>query len=580
MKEHIKIKVIALLLFSSFPLFAQSQNSLRSIIDSLNTIAYDKPNEVLITCDSLIASSKQKGLDKEVGLLLQIKGVAETSLGNNKAALEYHIASYRIFDSINYRTGIIYSLCNIAAVYINTGDFKKAEDYLLRALAITAKTDDNNLRTIYGNLGIVYENTGKPEKAIGAYQKAIVYLTKLNDHNGLAITYHNISQSYRVLNNFRQAELYGRKALELQKKSGSTDALAMISLALGDIYTNLGKFDLALGYLEAGGTAARELNSPYYKDTYYEYKAEWHRRKGEHKEEAGYLYELLALRDTMHADEMQQINSALEEKFQNDLKSKEIALLRSEKNLAEAKTSRNRVMWIVSFIIAGLAITIAFVAYRNYQLKKKANITLGKEKSQLEEQKLRLENENILVQFETLKNQISPHFLFNSLNALAIMIKQDPDKALEFTAMFSKIFRSILELKSETLITLSEELHHVHSYIYLQKMRFGDNFRVDIDISKDHLNYYIPPFALQMVVENAIKHNIISIDTPLQITISVNNEYLVISNNLQKRQEAGDSTNTGISNIKSRYKYLEAPDAVFMAEGTDYIVKLPLIKSY
>ena len=260
------------------------------------------------------------------------------------------------------------------------------------------------------------------------------------------------------------------------------------------------------------------------------------------------------------------------------MKSNEIQLLKTQKELATAEIEKNRFWALILILITILCLAAIIVLYQSYKVNKKSNELLKMEKVQLAERNRLLESENILVQFETLKTQVSPHFLFNSLSALTSLIKTDPEKAMQFTKEFSKIFRSTLELKEKNLITLKEELEHVKSYLYLQKMRFDSNLITHISIDSEYLNDYLPPFSLQMVIENAIKHNIITIESPLTIEIFAKNDFLIVTNNLQPRQITEDSTKTGVKNITSRYKYISELEPTFEIVDTLFYVKLPLIK--
>lgn len=547
-------------------------------IDSLNQLAYDYPVEIQRVCDSLMVLAQKGKRAKETGMLLMVRGVAETSLGNDNKALETHMQSYHLFDSIHFKPGKIYSLCNIAATHLNINNYKEARHYLNKALALTDKNNANNLKTIYINLGVSYEYEENDQKAIEYYRKAMPYLEELKDYNGIAVNLHNISGIYKETGDYASAKTYALKALEYQKRSGSINTQAMISFSLADIYRYYKDFEMSRQYLDEGYRLAQELQSPYYMDLYYEGMARWYEQKGDHKNRAVYLEKLMVHRDSTFTREKLEAATSLEANFQNSLKTKEIELLKTQKKLDDEKIERSNITRWVSLIILLLCLAIIFVLYRNYRLKQRANLLLGYEKSQLEEENLQLENENILVQFDTLKNQVSPHFLFNSLNALTSLIKSDPDKAVEFTGVFAKIFRNVLELKDRHLIKLHEELQHVNNYLYLQKMRFGDSLIVNTSIPAERLNDYLPHFSLQMVIENAIKHNVAAQAQPLHITITVEGEYLKVANNLQQRRNAEDSTGTGINNIISRYRYLNSILPTFEVANNEYVAKLPLIK--
>ncbi|NJO00257.1 MAG: histidine kinase [Bacteroidia bacterium] len=193
----------------------------------------------------------------------------------------------------------------------------------------------------------------------------------------------------------------------------------------------------------------------------------------------------------------------------------------------------------------------------------------------------KLKSQHIQSQFEVLKNQVSPHFLFNSLNTLITIIPENPELAVEFTEKLSKVYRYILQNKDKELVPLSTELSFVKSYVFLLKIRFGDNLTVNYDIDTTYLNDYVAPLTLQMLVENAIKHNIISVDKPLQIHIYVENgTSVIVKNNLQLKTLIHSSTKVGLNNIKQRYYYLSHQAVDIITTTQNFLVALPLIKHY
>lgn len=199
----------------------------------------------------------------------------------------------------------------------------------------------------------------------------------------------------------------------------------------------------------------------------------------------------------------------------------------------------------------------------------------GRKNMQLEWEKT--QRQKILSQFEALKNQVNPHFLFNSMNALAGIIQSDPKQAVKFTKEFSRIFRYALELKDNIVIPLHEELAFTNAYIYLQKLRYGENLRISIDIDAERMDEYIPPFSLQLLVENAIKHNVISSEGPLLVNICNQGHFLKVTNNVQPREEEVKSLKVGLTNLKSRYALISDLQPSFKTNGTSYTARLPII---
>lgn len=189
-----------------------------------------------------------------------------------------------------------------------------------------------------------------------------------------------------------------------------------------------------------------------------------------------------------------------------------------------------------------------------------------------------LKRENLSIQLQGLKNQISPHFLFNSLNTLATIIPEDPVQSVEFVQQLSNTYRYLLEQRDKNLIELATELDFIESYFFLQKIRFGDNLELIIEVSDHHKQLRLPPLSMQLLLENAIKHNIISKDKPLTIRIrSTNDQQLIISNNLQPRLMVEPSTGIGLKNIESRYQHMGVDGVQVSRSDLEFIVQIPLL---
>lgn len=192
----------------------------------------------------------------------------------------------------------------------------------------------------------------------------------------------------------------------------------------------------------------------------------------------------------------------------------------------------------------------------------------------------RQEKAQILSQFEILKNQINPHFLFNSMNLLAALIPEDPAKAVEFTHRFSRVYRRLLELREQTVVDLRQELEFTDSYLYLQKMRFADSLKVEVDVPDSFGRHCLPPFSLQILLENAVKHNVVSVQQPLLIRIGISpGDKLEVRNNLQPRSTPAESTRLGLEILKTRYALITPEPVEFEKTDTFYAVRMPLIES-
>ncbi|MFN4079328.1 MAG: sensor histidine kinase [Saprospiraceae bacterium] len=221
---------------------------------------------------------------------------------------------------------------------------------------------------------------------------------------------------------------------------------------------------------------------------------------------------------------------------------------------------------LTSFLISALVITL-YEALSFYTLLQRS-----------EADRVDLQRRHVESQLAGLRNQVNPHFLFNSLNTLVYLIPESPEKAVRFVQQLSKVYRYVLEIRDTGLIPLREELEYLKSYIFLIKERFGENIDIRIrELENEELEHsQIVPLTLQMLFENAIKHNIISAQKPLHVEVWAENNWLAVRNNLQRKAQVMDSTGVGLENIRSRYRML-ANEEVQVIVSLDYFtVLLPL----
>ncbi|MDB4286300.1 histidine kinase [bacterium] len=184
---------------------------------------------------------------------------------------------------------------------------------------------------------------------------------------------------------------------------------------------------------------------------------------------------------------------------------------------------------------------------------------------------------HVETQLDTLKKQLDPHFLFNSLNTLSALIEPDNELAIRYLEQLSDVYRYVLTTRDKTTVPLDEELDFLEAYLYLNKTRFRENLQVEQKVSSETSRFHIPALSLQILVENAIKHNVVSKDKPLSIRIFQEGDFITVSNNKQLRNTLGESTRIGLENIVNRYNLL-SQKAVVIANGDQtFSVKLPLL---
>jgi len=190
----------------------------------------------------------------------------------------------------------------------------------------------------------------------------------------------------------------------------------------------------------------------------------------------------------------------------------------------------------------------------------------------------RLEKENIRANLLALKSQVSPHFLFNNLSVLSSLVETNREKSVEFLRMLSAAYRYILEQADNEQIKLSAELDFLETYMYLLNTRFENKIQLQVNLDQAEINrIYIVPLTLQLLVENAVKHNRMSVENPLIIRIYIENEVLVVSNLLQKRNLEGATTGLGLNNIRDRYRLSINKEVKVIQDHSIFKVEIPLM---
>jgi len=181
-------------------------------------------------------------------------------------------------------------------------------------------------------------------------------------------------------------------------------------------------------------------------------------------------------------------------------------------------------------------------------------------------------------ELKVLSGQVNPHFLFNSLNSLMSLIPEDADLAVQFTQKLSEVYRYVLQSRNKDLTSLENELEFSYNYIFLMKIRFGDNLMINENIKKETYRYKLPVLSVQMLIENATKHNIISSTKPLEISIVTENSLLTIRNNKNPKFDELNKSGTGLENIRKRYSFYSERNIEIEDTENYFSVKMPLLE--
>ncbi|NER17708.1 histidine kinase [Spongiivirga citrea] len=240
-------------------------------------------------------------------------------------------------------------------------------------------------------------------------------------------------------------------------------------------------------------------------------------------------------------------------------------VIRLDYSFIEAVRAQSFNEYLFSIIVSTtITIIFYFIFYRD-----------SKRSEKVKEQKIIARTAS--AQFDALKNQLDPHFLFNSLNVLTSLIHENPDQAERFTTALSKVYRYVLEQKNKELVTVDEELKFARLYMSLIKMRFEDSIIIDIPEKSSNPEAKVVPLSLQLLLENAVKHNIVTPSKKLHIKIFEKQGVLIIQNNLQPKQVVKKSSGVGLENIRQRYALLTDREVKINQSATEFAVAIPML---
>ncbi|MCE7060852.1 sensor histidine kinase [Dyadobacter sp. CY343] len=226
--------------------------------------------------------------------------------------------------------------------------------------------------------------------------------------------------------------------------------------------------------------------------------------------------------------------------------------------------------FLITFRISIVPTIIVYLIYESVYFFESWKMNVRKTES--------LMREGVQSQLEVLKNQLDPHFLFNSMNTLAALIDDENTDAQDYLERLSDVYRYVLVSRSKNTVTVEEEIAFVDAYVYLNKIRFRDNLQVTKQLSAGTMKQHVTPLSLQMLIENAIKHNVASRKHPLTITISdERDDYLVIENNISEKTILEKSTRVGLQNIINRYSLLSERQVEIIRKNELFTVKIPLL---
>lgn len=559
--------------------FARDKNEKKWIAKALYNIGthyYLKSNFVR----SLSFYQESLKLRKELG---DLKGEAAIygnlgliygQQGNTLKDLEYQLKSLAINEKINDTSNLTSNYGNLATIYQNQGDSTQALEYYNRALKMhEAQNNRKSSAILYNNMGTMYRSFGLYEKALQYLQKSLDIRTALNDRLGMSINYVNLGTIYTSMGEFQKARENTLRSIDLFQSYGDTVSLANAYFNLGDISLKEKKFQEAIKWCDASFKIAEEVNRIPIQQASSSCLYRAYKEIGDYKKAMEYFEDYVVFTDSLNEAELKIELNRLE--FEKELLGDSLRR-EDEKNTMQLAhqaelTKRNHITNIILLVAFGVLI-LALVFLNRMLFFQRNTETLNRKTQELEKQQLTTE-------ISLLKTQVNPHFLFNSLSILSSLVRVDPDLSEQFIEQLSRSYRYILEQKDQSLVTLRTELGFIESYTFLLKIRFENKFDIKTDLPEDALDKYkIAPLTLQLLIENAVKHNRMSIQEPLIVNISMDNRHmLIVKNKLQPRSTLSTSTGMGLKNITDRYALLTKRKVCAGETDDHFVVRIPLL---
>jgi len=535
------------------------------------------PAEVLRRVDSLLALPEVSSEPRWQIALYSARGKSLRYMRKHHEALAAQVRAFELADSLNDASGRKEAQLAMAILHVDIGEKDRARRELLDLYAQTEgrpKDEDFQIPLV---LGALADMAGKLDSALYWYQRSLTMAEAVKDSTWMGNLLFNIGMVHERMDHPVEREAAIRRALNVLPSQGYPQLEARLNAYLGRLLLEQGRPEEVPQLLDKAQRIAMAHEAGDVVVLVRQNRVDYFKAIGETEKALAESDRLIADKDSMATVLREEALAEAQSRFEVSRMEKELALTKAEAEVNALRAQRSWIAWGALAVIVVLAVVLILQYRRQYLAKKQAALALESDKERLLEENELLHQENLMARFETLKSQIDPHFLFNAMNTLYTLVETEPRKAREFVSSFSALYRKVLTSRERTIVPVQEELELVHHYLFLQRIRFGDSLRVAVAVPAHALQGYLPPFTLQMLLENAIKHNVISAAHPLHITITVEGDRLIVRNDLLPRGTKESGTGTGLENIRRRYLMLGAAEPTFTVSDPYYTASVPIL---
>ena len=472
-------------------------------------ILYDNESrykEAFACNNEAFAIAKQLGNWKGMADIISNTGITYSDQGYYDKALSCYLLSLRIREAIHDGPGTNTSVLLIANIYLLQNRFHDALRYYQQLLRNKKNHPTKYyLSIVYYNMGISHYHLNEMKQALRYFEVSLELSYITGDQVGVALSEAGIAGIYTSERKFEEALKLLYDAQAILNKLGYKKEVAETYNQLGLVYDSLGQYDNAFTYYIKEEAIGKEINSKVTMQYAYEGIANVYEKMQDFKNAYAYFKLYKALEDSMQREKMFNSIASIEGKYNIEKKEREIELIRRDQDVKQARYDQQIQFIYLAVTIGIVLLVVLFLLYNRYQIKRR---------SQIEKRYYKLER-------DALSAQMDPHFIFNSLGSIGGYIAEnDKTKALEYLGVFSRLIRHNLEHSREQLVSVTDEVNMLKSYLFLQQLRYENRFTYEV-ITDELMNpsVALPPMFIQPFVENAILHGIIPKEGPGKISI-------------------------------------------------------------
>ncbi len=466
---------------------------------AINATLTGRLSKAVILFEQAIDLCKKQGSMKLLSDLYENISLTYQDMGDLKKSIDAQFLSLKIRQENNIPKRIASNYKKISSLYDELGDYNKQEEYIRKALSIVTKdslTDKRALIAIYNTIGNFFDNKSQYDSSAYYYKLVISEGKKIAWDRAVSTGVGNLANILKKQGKYDKALKTHLTAVKLESEVANTMGVCMEYLMISEIYGIKKQYRQAIKWASKAYQLAEEKHYIKKAMAAAEQLGAMYAKLGDYKQAFNYLRTSKTIRDSVRENEDKQYLAEIEAKYQNELKVKEIELLRAQNIIATS-----RLKYTIIFII--LAVAIALLSFRYYR---RQNI-------------FRTNN----LKLQALSAQMNPHFIFNVLGAIqAYMYKNDAEKSAYFLERFAKLSRAMLNSVEKKSVSLEEELENIKIYIELEQFRYDNSFTYKIDCKVDDAAFVmIPPMILQPFVENAVKHGLVNKEKDAHLRIVI-----------------------------------------------------------